>query len=147
MEEISKQIRELEKQAKEAEYWKERYNELKLKVENLINEVGVSRIIKSTKSYTPHGKFIEIIEDFYLKLKKEEIMEVRNTDISNVLEEKGLNPNQRGNVYQISRLLRQKDGIQQRYEGKCIVMFYFKPEEQETKELLKALPKKMSYMG
>lgn len=78
MEELYKQIKELEKNSKEAEYWKNRYLDLRDEVNNIIKRLGGLLTIKitgTTRNTKTTPKVKKIIDELYLAMqtKEEEI--------------------------------------------------------------------------
>ncbi len=148
--EISQQIKELEKRAKDSEYWKDRYNQLQQRVKNIVKELDLEVNIKFGKPRDNYSnKLRGIAEDFYRKLETEEIMEVNSRDVSKVLAEKGYSDSG-NNIHQVKEIIKSKEYILSRKEGANIILYYFKTgDDKEKEELSKSVPTgtKVSVLG
>ena len=145
---ISQQIREMEKKAKEADYWKERFEALRDKVKDMIKELNIE--VGSVKiPKTREGNLGQkIAEEIYIKLKTEQLMEIKGTQIEKFLVDKGLSESG-NNVWRVTNFLKNMDGIMTRKDDKdsrTLWYYYLKTSDidEEVKDLKEALPNKFS---
>jgi len=143
MNDITQQIKELEKQARESEYWKEKYQELKDKVKNMVKELDSSVNVKLVK--TQRNKNIDykqIAEGLVLKLRKEELMEIDTKVMEKELQSLNL-PVYSQTLVDLRNELHKHSEIHTRKVGNATLFFYFKTENDE---LIDTMPNKISHM-
>ena len=153
--EITKKIIELEKKAKESDYWKDKYQELSNKIKTSIEDLNSLVNIKFTRTYNKGERtqykykgskhdFDTLINVLVLKLKNEEIQEVTTEIIEKELNTLNI-PAVGDNMVLTRRLLRKVKEIGERKDGKTVKFFYVETDN-DKQELIESLPKKFSYM-
>lgn len=126
---IKDEIIELEKKAKEAELWKERYEELRDKVNSIITDlqslttIKINKRVIRLKSNDLQSKLNKVIEEIYVNLKSEKIYEAGTEYITKMLESNGLSTGTQ-NLQLVRDSLRKKDGIDERRDKMKLLFFY-----------------------
>lgn len=136
------EIRELEKEAKEASYWKGKYEELVIKIREAtsILSSNVSLPTKGRKRQN-NNQSSKIIEAIYVKLKADDSLQAGTDYIEKTLRDNDM-PCHSAIVNTIRNGLREKKDISFRKDGKKIFLYYQKPTFSNDIKI-----EKFSYMG
>ena len=155
-----KQIKELEKEAKEGKYWKERYESLRSEVTNTSKKlfelvdvkVGKEKVFVS-KTVKTSGKLYTLVEDLYRRMKIGEIQELNREIIIVEANKIGINTTHSSAIVSmVGNGIELKDGIQTVVGEARKRKFYYKDinkthEQEAKKELMNTLKfDKVSFM-
>jgi len=120
MVDLAKQIKELEKRAKDAEYWKDRYEALFKEVEATSKRLA-SLAGLPLKRLSVSDEMQEVIKKAYQQMKED--TQLSTADMEKMLSEASIKAHS-GNLNKMRQELIRMKGISTRKEGKNIILYY-----------------------
>ena len=147
MDEILQKVKELEKQARQAEHYKEMYDALYGEIKTVISGLSNLSGIKPKREYKSGDVIIKLQQELYQKIVTDDTAEIKTRDIEQALSDAGYSVQSANQVNEIRQWLYNQPGVMVRQKGQQKIIYYFKPKDDKNKELIEAMPQKMSHMG
>ena len=147
MDDILQKVKELEKQARQAEHYKEMYDTLYGEIKTVISGLSNLSGIKPKREYKSGDVIIKLQQELYQKIVTDDTAEIKTRDIEQALSDAGYSVQSANQVNEIRQWLYNQPGVMVRQKGQQKIIYYFKPKDDKNKELIEAMPQKMSHMG